>query len=147
MPKSHRSWILKIVTNLWIFTNFKKWSDEFSTYDCRAITTQYNIFTVAFNTELQLFWLFQPTMSSLSCVHIASSCIVTFNYCKTLIFRCILISHFWSIENLISRFGFLSILLKHFSWHLLLLPLCVKWLHVLYVKMWKWNVNSVVLLY
>jgi len=73
------------------------------------------------------------------------------DYCKTLIFRCVLISRFWSVENL-QHFNFAfwlltAFCLSIFSWHLLLLPLCIKWLRVLYIKMWKWNVNSVVLLY
>jgi len=70
---------------------------------------------------------------------------------KTLIFYCILISRFWSVENLQNfNFAFLfftAFCLRICSWHPLLLPLCVKWLHVLCMKMWKWNVNSVVLLY
>jgi len=68
-------------------------------------------------------------------MHVCSILSLTYTiseYCKTLIFRCILISRFWSVEN--SRhfnfafFAAYSILLKHFSWHPLLLPLCVKWL-------------------
>jgi len=91
------------------------------------------------STEMVLWWMWlKSSLRSLA-------------YCKTLIFRCILISCFWSVENL-RHFNFVFLLLTAFclsifSWHPLLLPLCVKWLHVVYMKMWKWNVNSVVLLY